>query len=127
MNLESSETTDYAPRVAAGVAFLGEHRPNWRERVTAKNVQVNRPNDCPLGLTYGYNYWFVLTYLRDMGAIASGVPLTKWAEDHGFSAVEDLDDDDNDEAWDRGFAEWSALQRAWVTELQRDQAAETSE
>lgn len=48
-------TTTIAERVAAGAAWLDEHRPGWDQRIDLETLDLGDPCHCVLGQEYG-NY-----------------------------------------------------------------------
>lgn len=107
----ATEALDYTPHVAAGVAFLDERQPGWRERVSTSKLNLADDLSCVLAQVYGKSFWEVLDF--DLNE------TTKWADAHGFTIVGWYSEDDGDECDRR----WGALHAAWFAELARERGA----
>lgn len=94
-------------RVERGAAWLDSVKPNWRDAVNVRVLDLSEPVDCVLGQVFAYEaaeadpYWSGFEYVLNSGHFkdASGSSLTgQWALDHAF---------DNDEE------PYAALTAAW--------------
>lgn len=99
-------------RVAAGAAWLDEHRPGWWQRINLDTLDLGDPCKCVLGQEYGQ---------------FGNAPDEMW--DHGSNAHRrDRAMGFNAEAVDfgRGDDEFDALTAAWRTLItaRRDAAAD---
>lgn len=70
-------STDYnvSERVAAGVAYLDEQAPGWRDRVNLDRLRMSHCEDCILGQIYG-DYWDAPIFREEDGngfAVTIGV------------------------------------------------------
>lgn len=115
---EGALEADARDRVAAGVAWLDEHRPDWRERVVLRVFDIRSACCCVLGQVFadkagtkyfdGYEYGREAIYGRE--SLSRGVSRRL-----GFDANDAAMQDDYDR-----------LQRAWTIELTADRAGAPS-
>lgn len=88
-------------RVEAGVAWLDDKRPDWRERVEAERLDMSDGCDCVCGQAFAQCVGHVEDARNGyMVACSLGVPgrgpitygaRDRWAEDHGFTYNGKLD------------------------------------
>lgn len=100
-------TSDIAARVAAGAAWLDEHRPGWWQRTNLDRLRMRNCVACVLGQEYG-------SY--DNAPITMDLSVAL-----GFDA-------EVDGSPDRPDSEFTALDEAWIAliEQRRAEAAVTS-
>lgn len=117
MNEETLEA-DARARVAAGVAWLDEHRPDWRERVELRRFDIRSACRCVLGQVFeedqanddsisGYGYVLSRLILPVDRLIQLGFDAKLGG---AGGAIRDFD----------------RLQRAWTLELTADRAGAPS-
>ena len=111
---EKQDVAYFAPRVAAGIAVLDEMaHSGWRTLIDRDALSMWNAEACVLAQVYATDYRTAIGSLRGFADAASD-DENGWAEAHGFSILDDVEDDDP-EPW--RDPRWSALTTAWLQAL----------
>ena len=93
-------------RVQAGIAYLDETSPNWREKFDWENFAVDSIYSCPIGQTFGdYTNHLNNLFPGRWDNSYSNLKAHQWAVTHGFDSGVDQ--------WD-GYASYGDLTDAWL-------------
>jgi hypothetical protein len=112
-------------KVKRGADLLDRERPGWRDNINRSTLNSANGQHCILGQVFGYYNSGLIALLHI--DVSSHDDYAAWYDSpdfqtvlaHGF-IVDVLAAEDDD-------AEWTALQEAWIAELDRDRSHDQRE